>query len=170
MTDACILSCPNALVSSRWCFLKFHDFEGKRMLHEYEACVISILMCGLHVSWLNQAERTCLNSFHYKCLRRIINIPHSYLNRTANTEVLEFSSRAAIAILTPQNCIWFRRWPNQIPYNASSDLYTKDESAKRRRGRQIATCMQQVHTHAEIIPNSLNMLHQHCCLNILHQS
>jgi len=55
----------------------------------YEACVLSKLLYGLETTWLRKPERSRLNAFHVKCLRRIHGIPPSYISRVTNAFVLE---------------------------------------------------------------------------------
>ena len=54
----------------------------------YEACVVSSLTYGLRTAWLPVAARRYLDGFHAKCLRRICNIPPSFVSRVSNTDVL----------------------------------------------------------------------------------
>ena len=53
----------------------------------YHACIVPMLMYGLQACWLNQAELKRLDAFHYKCMRRILKIPHSYIRRVTNYDV-----------------------------------------------------------------------------------
>ena len=50
--------------------------------------VISKLLYGLESFWLLEAERTKLNGFYAKCLRRIHCIPPSFVSRVSNKTVL----------------------------------------------------------------------------------
>ena len=54
----------------------------------YEACVVSSSTYGLQAAWLPVAARRRLDGFHAKCLRRICNIPPSFISRVSNADVL----------------------------------------------------------------------------------
>ena len=53
-----------------------------------EACVVSSLTYGLQTAWLPVAARRRLDGFHAKCLRRVCNIPPSFISRVSNADVL----------------------------------------------------------------------------------
>ena len=56
-----------------------------RILH---ACVLSRLLYCLHTAWLKKAGLQKLHAFQSMCLRQIQGIPHSYISRVSNAEVL----------------------------------------------------------------------------------
>ena len=58
-----------------------------RQLQVFEACVQTKLVYGLDTIWLRQAERSRVDAFQASCLRRVYNIPHSYLSRVSNDAV-----------------------------------------------------------------------------------
>ena len=60
-----------------------------KKLRIYEACVVSKLMYSLEVLHLSTAEIRKLDTFHHKCLRRIADIPPSYISRISNASVRE---------------------------------------------------------------------------------
>ena len=51
--------------------------------------MLSKLLYGLETTWLRKPERSRLNAFHVRCLRRIHGIPPSYISRVTNAFVLE---------------------------------------------------------------------------------
>ena len=57
----------------------------------YDACVVSSLTCGLQTAWPPVAARRRLDGFHAKCLRRICNIPPSFISHVSNADVLRSS-------------------------------------------------------------------------------
>ena len=61
----------------------------QRKLHIYQACVLSKLLYSLHVAWLNAAEVRKLDAFHFRCLRRIAAVKHSFYSRVSNQTVLD---------------------------------------------------------------------------------
>ena len=54
----------------------------------YEACVVSSLTYGLQTAWLPVAARRRLDGFHANCLRRVCNIPPSFISRVSNADVV----------------------------------------------------------------------------------
>ena len=62
-----------------------------RKLQIYSACVVSKILYSMESLWLLQADRTRLDAFHYKCLRKILGIPCSFISRVPNAHVLEQS-------------------------------------------------------------------------------
>ena len=49
----------------------------------------SKLLYCLHTAWLNKAFFRRLDGFQARCMRKIRGIPHSYLSRVSNVEVLK---------------------------------------------------------------------------------
>ena len=54
----------------------------------YESCVLGKLLYSLDSIWLLSADRNRLDVFHCRCLRRLLGIPHSYISRVTNADVL----------------------------------------------------------------------------------
>jgi len=69
-----------------WCHSGLSTKERCRV---YLSCVVSKLLYGLQVLWLNQASRDKLDAFNARCLRKILGIAHSYWSRVSNKEVLQ---------------------------------------------------------------------------------
>ena len=55
----------------------------------FDACVVSKLMYGLESVWLLQADRSKLDAFYTGSLRKILGIPHPYISRVSNVDVLK---------------------------------------------------------------------------------
>ena len=55
----------------------------------FDACVVSKILYGLESLFLLQADRTKLDGFYAKCLRKISGIQHSMISRVSNKEVLQ---------------------------------------------------------------------------------
>ena len=70
-----------------------------RKLEIYSACVVSKILYSMESLWLLQAERAKLDAFHYKCLRKILGIPCSFISRVPNAHVLEQSGRPMLSQL-----------------------------------------------------------------------
>ena len=78
-------------------------------LKVYQACVTSILLYGSE-TWTPYArQETKLNSFHLRCLRRILGI--TWQDRIPNTTVLEKAKCSSIHALLSQRCL---RWLGHI--------------------------------------------------------
>ena len=55
----------------------------------FRAFILSRLRYGLATVWLVTAQRRRIDGFVARCLRRIFNIPHSFVSRVSNAAVLE---------------------------------------------------------------------------------
>ena len=147
---------------------KHANVSRQRKVKIYESCVLSLLMYGLHVSWLNQAERSRLDGFHCKCIRRIFNIPHSFISRVSNAEVLAIAKVCPLhhTLLKHQLLMYGKiaLRPDSDPIRSFVMLPSSSEplqsTIKRRRGRPLTTWMDQVHKHVAAIRNSTHMLSQ----------
>ena len=64
-----------------------------RQIHIYEACVQTKLLCSLHAAWFKQDELARIDAFQARCLRKILGIPHSYVSRVSNADVLARARR-----------------------------------------------------------------------------
>ena len=54
----------------------------------YQQCILSKLIYGLESAWLNKRERSMLDSFHVRSLRKIYKIGHSMISRVSNQYIL----------------------------------------------------------------------------------
>lgn len=61
------------------------------------ACVVSKLLYNLDSLWLLQADLSRLDAFHVQCLRRIYNIPCSYISRISNRDVLSTAKQRTLS-------------------------------------------------------------------------
>ena len=71
----------------------------RRKFELYVACVISKLLYNLETLWLLKADLSRLDAFHIKCLRRICNIPPSFISRVSNDTVLAISGQIKCSVL-----------------------------------------------------------------------
>ena len=78
---------------------KHANITTDRKIGIYVACVVSKLMYCLDSLWLLQADRHRLDAFHTKCLRRILNIPCSYISRALNESVLKSARQDRVSVL-----------------------------------------------------------------------
>ena len=67
---------------------KHSSLNSRSKLWVFNACVASKLLYCLHTAWLNKADLRRLDAFQASCLRKILRIPHSFISRVSNAEVL----------------------------------------------------------------------------------
>ena len=70
-----------------------------RKLHIYTTCVASKVLYSMESLWLLKADRAKLDAFHYRCLRKVLGTPCSYLSRVPNSEVLERAGACTLSKL-----------------------------------------------------------------------
>ena len=104
-------------------------------VHVFQACVLSTLLYGSE-SWTTYARHEKkLNSFHQRCLRRILHI--KWQDKISNTEVLERANmRSIYTILCETQLHWLghvkRMDPGRIPKDL---LYGELAEGSRHAGR-----------------------------------
>ena len=76
---------------------KHANLTRSRKLRIFEACVQTKLLYSLDSVCLRQAERSRVDAFQAKCLRRVFGIPHSYLSRVSNAEVRAVAGRPPLS-------------------------------------------------------------------------
>ena len=103
----------------------------------YKACVLSTLLYGSE-SWTLYAHQTRkLNSFHMRCLRRILNVHWS--DKITNNKILDMAGiQSLYTILRQQRLRWLghviRMTENRIPKMV---LFSELASGARKRGKPI---------------------------------
>jgi len=65
------------------------NISQQRKVVTYKACVIQKLLYCLDTTWLNTKSLRKLDGFHARCLRKIHGLPHSYVSRISNVDVLK---------------------------------------------------------------------------------
>ena len=115
----------------------------QRKLQIFEDCVQTKLLYGLHAAWLRKHELAKLDSFHVRCLRKVLRIPHSYISRISNAVVLDRARRPPLSriLLHRQLCLFVQiaRQPVDHPVRravfqpSSSEL--RPPAGRRPRGR-----------------------------------
>ena len=129
---------------------------ARRKIRIYTSCVVSKLLYSLESLWLLQVDRARINAFHCMCLRRIQRIPHSYISRISNAEVLARANSKPLSDLLQHRQV--QAYTNIV--NDESNSYIKklvcenDESPKiwvtrRRRGRPRQRWAECVHKLAQ---------------------
>lgn len=68
------------------CFWKHTNNPQKWKLITYNAIIKKKLMYGLESAQLNDSIKKYLDTFHLKCLRKILNLEHTYLERENTNE------------------------------------------------------------------------------------
>ncbi|KAL0173433.1 hypothetical protein M9458_029401, partial [Cirrhinus mrigala] len=107
----------------------------KTKLPFYKACVFSTLLYSSETWTTHLRHEKKLNSFHVRCLRRIL--PILWQDKVPNTEVLESAGiRSMSAILSEKHLRWLghvrRMGPSRIPRDL---LYSKLAEGSRQIGR-----------------------------------
>ena len=64
----------------------------------FQACVVTKLLYGLSSCWLLQADRSKLDAFYIRCLRRIHRIPHPMLSHISNQDVLQAAEVVPLSV------------------------------------------------------------------------
>ncbi len=119
------------------------NISKHRKLQIYQACVVSKLLYGLESVWLLQADIKRLNSFHVQCVRQVLKIPHSYISRISNQEVLDRGKQSSLSSVLLRRQIKYDNKIAQLPQTSplrqltcesQSDL-PRQWTMRRRRGR-----------------------------------
>ena len=105
----------------------------KTRLHVYQACVLSTLLYGSE-SWTTFAKQEKLNSFHMRCLRRILHI--HWEERVPDTEVRERANMNSMFAMLSERCLcWLGHVKPMEPGCIPKDiLYGELTEGKRRAG------------------------------------
>ena len=130
-----------------------HTSVGKRRkLYVYSSCVISKLLYSLDTLWLLKADKRRLDSFHCKCVRKILGIRHSYVSRVSNAEVLTQAGERPLSDLLLDRQV---KMYGKIAISGSHSLVRKvvcqadgtpkNWAAHRRRGRPRQQWAQEVY-------------------------
>ena len=101
----------------------------------YQACVLSTLLCGSE-SWTAYArQEKRLNSFHLRCLRRLLKI--KWQDRVPNTEVLDRAGLLSMpALLSHRRLRWLANVHRMDPHRLPREiLYGELRDGARRVGR-----------------------------------
>ena len=67
---------------------KHANITKRRKIQLYKSLVLSKFLYGMQTIWLSKSLRQRIDALHYFCLRQILGIPHSYISRVTNAEVL----------------------------------------------------------------------------------
>ena len=109
---------------------KHANISRHRKIELYTSCVVSKLLYALHSTWLSKQQRCKLNAFHCKCLRAILNIPHSYISRIRNEEVLRQASSMQLSNTLLKNQLTYFGKLARTPSHLNRDLVFKSGSCK----------------------------------------
>ena len=127
----------------------------KKKLQIFQACVLSKLLYCLHTAWLSSAELRKLDAFQARCLRKTLGVPHSYISRVTNTEVLQKASQHKLSSILLERQMNLMR---KLALKTDDDLMRgslfcpstfelKRHTGRRGRGRPRATCATEVFKH-----------------------
>jgi len=89
---------------------KHASISKSRKIKIYNACVLQKLMYCMETTWLTASATRKLDGFHARCLRKICKIPHPYLSRVSNAQVLHEAEECPLsATLRHRQLQFFRR-------------------------------------------------------------
>ena len=104
----------------------------RRKLEIYMAYVVSKLMCSLETIWLLKHERAKLDAFHHRCLRKILGIPHSYISRVSNADVLDTSGLLLLSdLLATRQAALYKKISDQPPNSIARQLVCSESGEPR---------------------------------------
>ena len=87
---------------------KHTSINLERKLNVFGALVTTKVMYSLSSAWLNKSDRRRLDGFQARCLRHILNIPHSYISRVSNKSVLQQAGATSYSgQLLQHQLMWF---------------------------------------------------------------
>ena len=73
----------------------------------YSACILTKLLYGLQTAWFTKTQRTKLDGFHARCVRRITGVMHYFWSRVSNAEVLASINAPRLStMLLEQEVLW----------------------------------------------------------------
>ena len=82
-------------------------------------CVVSKLLYGLQTAWLTKAQRTKLDGFHARCIRRTVGVQHSYWSRVTNVEVLSRVNAIRLSVLLlEQQLVLFAKMMSPVEHES----------------------------------------------------
>ena len=140
-----------------------------RMVLIYNACIVSKLLYGLQTMWLNKAEVKRLDAFHYRCLRKCLGIPHSYVSHITNDYVLQQAGGVPLSkrVLAQQLNMYARYARMSSSSIMRQSVFETDSieprawSGSKRKGRPRSSWVKNVHALAMMIAdNSKQRLQQ----------
>ena len=70
-----------------------------KKLQIFLACVVSRLMYSLHTAWLCKTDLRKSDAFQARCLRSILDIPHSFISHVRNETVLQEAGTEKLSII-----------------------------------------------------------------------
>ena len=151
-----------------WCH------SGLSLQEKYKvciSCIVSRLLHGLQVIWLDQAARNKLDAFHARSLRRILGIAPSFWSRISNKGVLDRIEAPKLSRILLEQQLGFlgtlARRPDTCPVQKfvfGPQLSRKPVEYKRRQGRPNIEWVAEVFKVVDQLFTSTEMFHG-CILN-----
>lgn len=143
------------------------NISVKKKLQYYHTFIVSKLLYGLDCAWLTKRESHYLDSFHFKCLRRILKVAPSDSSRVSNQTILARSSECLLScVLFKKQLLLFGRIAGlprlhplrQLVFNDDEYFSEAQFRFERRRGRPCLSWTHELHTIAVSISGSRNSL------------
>ena len=155
------------------CAVWRHANLAKHMkLRIFEACIATKLLYSLECECLLLADRKRLNGFYCRCLRTILNIPHSMISHVSNDEVLKCAGALPLCEKLCQQQLLLFGVVARLPDNSvvrravfePGSLVPTQSSCSRRRGRPKLTWISVVHAMAlKVCNHDAGFLHNMLC-------
>ena len=141
----------------------------------YRSLVLSKLLYGLQFVWLPKLLRRQIDGFHCGCLRQILGIPHPYISRVSNAQVLQQARDIPLHLqLLRQQLQYY----GTITRNAQHPTHTilRNKIVKRRIGRphlswdvEIAKHIQNMHVDNDCVQHPghwRKVVKQYCAIDV----
>ena len=137
------------------------NIHPRRKIQLYKSLVLSKLLYGLQTVWLSKHLRQRIDAFHCGCLRQIMRVPHSYISRVSNSDVLKQASETPLhRQLLRQQLMYYGRLHRDNTHPARN--YLRGQVGKRRRGRPFLSWAVEIGKHIQNMPcnsSDINNLH-----------
>ena len=141
------------------------------MYKVYFSCIVSRLLYGLQVIWLNQAARNKLDEFQARSLRKKLGIAPSFWSRVSDKDVLDRIGAPKLSRILLEQQLGFlgtlARRPDTCPVRKfvfGPQLSRKPVEYKRRQGRPNIECVAEIFKVVDQLFTSTEMFHA-CILN-----
>ena len=133
------------------------NIRKQRKLQLYQALILSKLLYGLQTIWLSKRLRQKINAFHCASVRKIIGIPHSYVSRVTNAEVLRLANMISLdRMLLRQQLVYYGRLYRNPKYPERQIMDTP--VVNKRRGRPHLSWVEEIRKHVQRIGNEAEII------------
>ena len=127
---------------------KHTNMSQRRKIELYKSLILSKFLYGLQTVWLSKALRRRIDGFYYTCLRQILGIPHPYISRISNKNVLRQANDIPLHQQLLQQQLQFY---GRLMHNGEHPIHTilQGRVVKRRPGRPHLSWKQEIDKHIQ---------------------